>query len=748
MAAYSEAVHWKRNIFLVPSGSVGKEFIQEMARIFEAYAEGSQLESFALTAAMTMPLLLLQKPHKESKTSDHVTYLRRRLAAWKSGNVDGLVLECRAIQEHLRKSNHTKVTAKKEEGALRGFTKLMLLGNIRGALRVLSQTPSGGVLSLSAHVEINGEQRRVFDILKDKHPQSPAPAHPDALVDEALADSPLFHPVLFEQITGDTIRSAALRTEGSAGPSGIDATGSRRMCTAFHAASTSLCNALAAVTRRLCTEYVDPTPLYALIACRLIPLDKNPGVRPIGVCETVRRIMGKAIANVSRNDIRAAAGPLQLCAGQPAGSEAAVHALAKVFSSLDAEAVVLVDASNAFNSLNRQQALRNKPVLCPSLACVVVNFYRAAAPLFVGGEVIYSREGTTQGDPLAMAIFAIAVRPLIDRLTMAQATQIWFADDAASGGKLQALRRWWDALLRFGPLFGYHVNVPKSWLLVKPENLQEATTIFADTGQRITTDGVRHLGAPLGDLSFKESFVAEKVRNWKNELHHLAEIATAQPHLAFCALTQGLASRWTYLSRTTENIGELLKPLEEEIQNTIIPSLTGRPSPGPTTRSLLGLPARLGGLGIRDPSKKGAEQLQTSQEVTKPIVQLLLEQHDGDSQACLQEALAEQHMAIVRAKRQKAEEEQDRHRAVVDQLPPPRRSAVDQAKDDGASSWLSARPIQEHGFALHKGAFRDAIALRYGWEPLGLPLHYACGESFNSCQRLDLQQGWIYGHSA
>ena len=46
----------------------------------------------------------------------------------------------------------------------------------------------------------------------------------------------------------------------------------------------------------------------------------------------------------------------------------------------------------------------------------------------------------------------------------------------------------------------------------------------------------------------------------------MAEIATAQPHLAFCALTQGLASRWTYLSRATENIGELLKPLEEEIQ--------------------------------------------------------------------------------------------------------------------------------------------------------------------------------------
>ena len=159
--------------------------------------------------------------------------------------------------------------------------------------------------------------------------------------------------------------------------------------------------------------------------------------------------------------------------------------------------------------------------------------------------MIYSREGTTQGDPLAMASFAIAVRPWIDRLMTrtAQATQIWFADDAASGGKLQAERRWWDALLRLGPLFSYHVNVLKSWLLVEPENLQEATTIFADTGLKITTDGIWYLGAPLSDPSFRESFVTEKVLNWKNELHHLAEIATAQPHLAFCALMQGLERR-------------------------------------------------------------------------------------------------------------------------------------------------------------------------------------------------------------
>ena len=39
---------------------------------------------------------------------------------------------------------------------------------------------------------------------------------------------------------------------------------------------------------------------------------------------------------------------------------------------------------------------------------------------------------------------------------------------------------------------------------------------------------------------------------------------------------------------------------------------------------------------------------------------------------------------------------------------------LEASKENGASSWLSSLPIAEHGFALHKGAFRDALCLRYG----------------------------------
>ena len=49
-----------------------------------------------------------------------------------------------------------------------------------------------------------------------------------------------------------------------------------------------------------------------------------------------------------------AAGPMQLCAGQESGCEAAVHVMQKLFNSPEVEAVFLVDATNAFNSINRQ----------------------------------------------------------------------------------------------------------------------------------------------------------------------------------------------------------------------------------------------------------------------------------------------------------------------------------------------------------------------------------------------------------
>ena len=108
------------------------------------------------------------------------------------------------------------------------------------------------------------------------------------------------------------------------------------------------------------------------VACRLIPLDKCPGLRPIGIGNVPRRIIAKAILYSVNDGIVSAIGPLQTCAGHAAGSEAAVHAMRDVFDADGGEGALLVDASNAFNSINRQAALHNISILCPAL---YLSFY-------------------------------------------------------------------------------------------------------------------------------------------------------------------------------------------------------------------------------------------------------------------------------------------------------------------------------------------------------------------------------------
>ena len=98
-----------------------------------------------------------------------------------------------------------------------------------------------------------------------------------------------------------------------------------------------------------------------------------------------------------RKDILRATGFLQLCAGQDGVSEAAIH-IVYMFNEDNTEAVLMADASNAFNSINREVFLHNTEVLCPALATFIKNCYSIRSDLFVqGGKRLKSLDGTTPG---------------------------------------------------------------------------------------------------------------------------------------------------------------------------------------------------------------------------------------------------------------------------------------------------------------------------------------------------------------
>ena len=80
--------------------------------------------------------------------------------------------------------------------------------------------------------------------------------------------------------------------------------------------------------------------------------------------------------------------------------------------------VLLIDASNAFNSLNRAALLWNVRILWLRCSRFVFNTYRGWTPLIVRGteELLLSHEDVTQGDPLSMFLYAVATLPLIRSL--------------------------------------------------------------------------------------------------------------------------------------------------------------------------------------------------------------------------------------------------------------------------------------------------------------------------------------------
>ena len=122
----------------------------------------------------------------------------------------------------------------------KAFAKLMMTGKVKAALRYLADNQNAGLVSLD---EMASENMTVREILQEKHPP-PKEVHADALLSTSNTVSNPTHPVVFESITGDTIRSTALQTQGSAGPSGMDVAGLRRLLTRFNRDSKYLCDAV------------------------------------------------------------------------------------------------------------------------------------------------------------------------------------------------------------------------------------------------------------------------------------------------------------------------------------------------------------------------------------------------------------------------------------------------------------------------------------------------------------------------
>ena len=714
-----------KNLFILPSGRNGRLYVEEMVRLTRAWNERGPLMAVAGIAENLMPHLLLQrnvnKADKETKKKQNAA-LGRRLQMWESGKIDELLQEAQALQNRVRER-----PGRMSEGQLsRAVAAAVFMGNIRGAAKLVEihgTQAKGGRLALSPDV---------ISELRNKHPPA------EELNTDAVLEGvpPTVHHAIFDDLGGDKIKRAFLSTNGSGGVSGADAQHWKRCAASFRGASSDLVQAKAEKARLMCTEYHDPSTLVAYLNNRLVALDKNPGVRPVGIGEVERRAIGKAVLHVLSQEVKDAAGVDNMCTGQFAACEAIVHAMKSAFEGEAADGLLLVDADNAFNRLNRKVALLNMRHICPSLSIILINCYRSPASLYVsGGLELSSEEGVTQGDPLAMVMYGLALLPLIRaiRPNEGEGVQSWYADDGQAVGRFAMLRKWWDELVRLGPRYGYYPRAVKTVLVVKrASQRQEADEAFDGTGVRIVgtgdpgdVGGARDLGAAIGSEAYRRSYIEEKVLRWVAEVECLSVVAKVQPHAAHALLVHGLRHRWTYIQRCMGDVQGAFDALETALRLKFIPALFGDGQHvSDRDRDIYALPAREGGIAIDNPAAGVADKHIDSKELTEAMQRAILD--GGRVPEGLDEDLRQARSSI---KLRRSVEVGERAQSMVEGLPvgSTLRRAMVMAREKGASCVFSVRPSEEFGFVFKsKRDFRDLLGMRYA-RPLRLQEHCACG---------------------
>ncbi|CEM17529.1 unnamed protein product [Vitrella brassicaformis CCMP3155] len=350
------------------------------------------------------------------------------------------------------------------------------------------------------------------------------------------------------------------------------------------------------------------------------------------------------------------------------------------------------------------------------------DFFMRSAPL-------WSREGTTQGDPLASLFYSVATLPLVWEMKRPaeEGPQAWFADDSAK---------------RRGPLRGYHPNGKKTKLVVRAGCEERAREVFGDTDVEIVS-GARYMGGFVGTAEVKRAYATERVQEWQRCVNRMADAAARYPQAAHTALTTSLQAEWDFFMRVMPEERATFEPLRYALTHYL--TQLSSHAVTATEAQLMMLPARHGGMGVRDPTERVAAAYKTSTKGTSLLVSTIQngDPPDGPPFNPFQHR-AEMQQVVKEGRRATDEAAKERFEDGLQQLPPERRRAVHRAIEAKTAGWVTCRPDAEDHTDLTPDEFRDNMAIRYAYEPPKMPTHCdGCGAAYSLDHALNCGVGGL-----
>ena len=151
-------------------------------------------------------------------------------------------------------------------------------------------------------------------------------------------------------------------------------------------------------------------------------------------------------------------------------------------------------------------------------------------------------------------------------------------------------------------------------------------------------------------------------------------------------------------------------------------------------------------MGIESPSSVSDDEYTRSKQITGPLATIIVLQGslspgtENPSPLFLPDKEEVQQIKKV-VTTSKAESQKQKINLIDQSMSAEVLRSIIHAREQGASSWLNALPLEKHGFVLNKLEFRDAIALRYNKHLSGLPSLCVCGTSFNVTHAMNCKRG-------
>ncbi|KAI2504762.1 hypothetical protein MHU86_9698 [Fragilaria crotonensis] len=772
--------------YQAPAGRVGRRFIAILTSEFRGVRERRWNSERPLVFVATV----LQTTQGVRRAKDIRSRLAQRMDLWDQGHYKALVDD----DEGEVLSRQPSSRPPDEEARARSFNARVLSGRLRSAVRTLTNRSGGGVRQPDDLCTKSG--RPVWQVLQEKHPalRDPTSVGEEDGAFEPYSDLPTPIPVC---VTQDDVEAISPRLAGAAGPGGTDAVDLANWLLRFGRESEALREEMAAWTNWLANTSPPWAAYRAVMANRLVALDKQPGTRPVGIGEVYRRLWAKCLLKAIGSQATAACGNFNLCAGLQAGIEGAVHAVRDVFadpslipapppdsqdadapltqasedppaapppipladmtldeafaaiaddvglSSAEASAVLLVDATNGFNELGRKAMLWTVRHRWANGARFSFNCYRHSAQLLLRRrgddcEIILSREGVTQGDPLSMVLYGLALTPLATtiRARVPTIVQPWYADDAAMAGPVDGIAEAQRLLLELGPR-RILPEPDKSILIVPLATPPTALESLAEFNFR-TRKGTATWAASWDRAPpRRHGWTPGPAMDRGCPLPRGGGGTRRPPTLACRSHSIG----WQYLQRVTPDIAPAFAPLEAAIATVFLPALLDASvEEVAKLRPLLALPTRLGGLGIPDPTTTGAFCYAASTASTNLLHCSLVE----GAPLCAAAHRRDASTGRLAAKAHQRHATEGRLAAILDGSRPMEKRRIIRSAATGA--WLS-RPSLLNGSDLSAEEFRDGVRLRLGLTPTSLPPRCdGCGERFTTEHAMSCRKGGLILH--